>query len=127
MSRPILEAERIDPSIREDVTTRFSDTVNEVIATVERDDIVVIGMAQNPFVRKARKTLNQTGQRYTYLEYGSYLKGWRRRTAIKMWSGYHTFPQVFVRGVLIGGAKELAGLIESGELLRRLEQPGHAG
>lgn len=125
MSRPILDAGRIDPKIREDVETRFAETVHEVIAAVERDDLVVVGMAQNPFVRKARKTLNQAGQSFTYLEYGSSLKEWRRRTAIKMWSGYHTFPQVFVRGVLIGGAEELAALIESGELSRRLEQPRH--
>lgn len=123
MARPILSSAKIDPKIRSDVESRFEDTVREVIAAVERDDIVVVGMAQNPFVRRARKALNAAGREFTYLEYGSYLKEWRRRTAIKMWSGYHTFPHVFVRGVLVGGAEELESLIQSGELEQRVQEP----
>jgi glutaredoxin-related protein len=37
-----------------------------------------------------------------------------------MWSGWPTFPMVFVRGVLVGGATELRTLIASGELNRLL-------
>ena len=73
-------------------------------------------MKQNPFPKKARKALDAAGVPYTYLEYGSYLKGWRRRNALKMWTGWPTFPMVFVKGVLVGGASELQKLIESGEL-----------
>ena len=43
----------------------------------------------------------------------------RRRLALKMWTGWPTFPMVFVKGVLIGGASDLAKLIESGELPRK--------
>jgi len=39
-----------------------------------------------------------------------------RRLALKMWTGWPTFPMVFVKGVLIGGADELARLIEKGEV-----------
>ena len=42
-----------------------------------------------------------------------------RRLALKMWTGWPTFPMVFVKGVLIGGASDLAKLIESGELPRK--------
>ena len=45
---------------------------------------------------------------------------WRKRNALKMWSGWPTFPMVFVKGVLVGGAEELARLIDSGELKRTL-------
>ena len=37
-----------------------------------------------------------------------------------MWSGWQTFPMVFVKGVLIGGADDLEKLIASGELARML-------
>ena len=53
---------------------------------------------------------------FTYLEYGSYLSAWKQRLRLKMWSGWPTLPMVFVNGTLVGGASELAKLIESGEL-----------
>ena len=57
---------------------------------------------------------------YQYLEYGSYLGQWRKRNALKMWSGWPTFPMVFVKGTLVGGASEIGRLIETGELKRAL-------
>jgi len=60
--------------------------------------------------------LDAAGIPYQYLGYGSYLKGWRRRTALKMWSGWPTFPMVFIKGVLIGGANDLRAVIDSGEV-----------
>ena len=57
---------------------------------------------------------------HQYLEYGSYLSRWRERLALKMWAGWPTLPMVFVKGVLIGGADDLAKLIASGELKRLL-------
>ncbi len=52
----------------------------------------------------------------TAAEYGSYLGEYRRRLALKMWTGWPTFPMVFVKGVLVGGAEDVAKLIASGEL-----------
>ena len=37
-----------------------------------------------------------------------------------MWTGWQTFPMVFVKGVLVGGCSDLEKLIESGELKRLL-------
>lgn len=67
-------------------------------------------------VRKAREALAKAGVSFEYLEYASYLAEWRRRNALKMWTGWPTFPMVFVRGTLIGGNDDLAKLISSGEL-----------
>ncbi|MNR59923.1 hypothetical protein D3C85_1812870 [compost metagenome] len=50
-----------------------------------------------------------------YLEYGSYLSQWRRRTALKMWSGWPTLPMVFINGALVGGFQDLKKLVDSGE------------
>ena len=77
-------------------------------------------MAQNPFPKKVRKILGRQGFPFKYLEYGSYLSGWRRRNALKMWTGWPTFPMVFVKGMLVGGAGDLQKLIESGEFARLL-------
>lgn len=55
---------------------------------------------------------------YKYLEYGSYMTGYRRRLALKMWTGWPTLPMVFVKGVPIGGAEDLKRLLASGELHR---------
>jgi glutaredoxin-related protein len=33
-----------------------------------------------------------------------------------MWTGWPTFPMVFVRGMLIGGAQDVEKLIAAGEL-----------
>ena len=81
-------------------------------------------MKQNPFPRRARKALTAAGIAFKYLEYGSYFNTWRRRTALKIWSGWPTFPMIFVKGVLIGGAENVQKLLDSGELTRRLSGNG---
>jgi monothiol glutaredoxin len=81
---------------------------------------VIVGMKQNPFPKKARRGLDAAGVPHRYLEYGSYFGDWRRRNALKMWTGWPTFPMVFVKGVLIGGAAELERLIRNGELKKTL-------
>jgi glutaredoxin-related protein len=80
-----------------------ADILREVKETVRREPVVVVGMAQNAHVRNVRRALDAAGVAYKYLEYGSYLAKWKERLAIKLWSGWPTFPQVFVRGTLIGG------------------------
>ncbi|HJK96574.1 MAG TPA: glutaredoxin domain-containing protein [Polyangiaceae bacterium LLY-WYZ-14_1] len=120
MARPILPEDRIDPAIREQVAQHHRDFVEEVQEAIAAHDVVVVGMAQNPFPRRARKALDAAGVPYRYLEHGSYLSGWRRRNALKMWTGWPTFPMVFVKGTLVGGAADLTALIQSGDLARRL-------
>jgi monothiol glutaredoxin len=120
MRRPLLPEDRVDPAIREAIASNHRDIIDEVEAAVAANDVVVVGMKQNPFPRRARKALTAAGIAFAYLEYGSYFSTWRRRTALKIWSGWPTFPMIFVKGVLIGGARDLQKLIDSGELSRRL-------
>ncbi|HEY8609012.1 MAG TPA: glutaredoxin domain-containing protein [Noviherbaspirillum sp.] len=127
MPRPILDETRLHPAIRNRVAGHHTGIVHEVEAAMAGSRVVVVGMAQNPFPRKARRALDAIGTPYRYLEYGSYLSQWRRRNALKMWTGWPTFPMVFVDGVLIGGATELRKLIDSGELALMLGGPGGAG
>jgi len=116
MPRPILDESRIHPAIRDKVATNRINIVREVEAAIAANAIVVVGMRQNPAPKRARRLLDAAGLAYAYLEYGSYLSEWRRRSALKMWTGWQTFPMVFVKGVLVGGADDLERLIASGEL-----------
>jgi len=120
MPRHVLDDSRIHPAVRERVAGHHRAVVDEVRATLEAHPVLVVGMRGNPFVRKARKLLGEAGVPFQYLEYGSYLSDWRRRNALKMWSGWPTFPMVFVKGSLVGGCDDLAALIASGELTRLL-------
>jgi len=116
MARSILPEEKIHPAVREKVASHGADILKEVRDAVAANEIVVVGMRMNPFPRKARKALDAAGLTYKYLEYGSYLSEYRRRLVLKMWTGWPTFPMVFVKGVLVGGADDVAKLIASGEI-----------
>ena len=116
MTRHILDTAHIHPAIREAIAANHVDIVREVQAAVANNDVVVVGMKQNPAPKHARKALDAAGIPHKYLEYGSYFGPWRRRNALKMWTGWPTFPMVFVKGVFVGGAADLNKLIANGEI-----------
>jgi len=116
MPRMILEESKVHPAVRDKIANYRTDMVREVQAAIAGSGIVVVGMRQNPAPKRARKALDAAGIEYRYLEYGSYFSEWRRRLALKMWTGWPTFPMVFVKGVLVGGADDVEKLIASGEL-----------
>jgi glutaredoxin-related protein len=120
MPRFVLSEDQIHPAIRERVATQHQDIVKEVQAAVASNAVVVVGMGINPMPKKARAALDAAGIAYTYLEYGNYLNTWRRRNALKMWTGWATFPMVFVKGTLVGGASDVEALIASGEIKKML-------
>lgn len=120
MPRSILDEDHIHPAIRAKIAGNHAAIVREVQQAIAAHDVVVVGMAANPFPKKARRALDAARVPYHYLQYGSYLGEWRRRNALKMWTGWPTFPMVFVKGTLIGGASDLARLIASGELATML-------
>lgn len=122
--RAILPEERIHPSIRDHLSELNADLVAEVEQAIANNAVVVLGMAQNPFPKKARKALDEAGVAYQYLEYGNYFKLWRRRNALKMWTGWPTFPMIFVKGQFIGGFNQLNELMGSGALAELLSADG---
>lgn len=118
--RPVLDESKIHPAVRQKVAGLHADVLAEVQRAVAAHPVVVVGMKVNPHPLRARRMLREAGVAHEYLEYGSYVSQWRRRNALKMWTGWPTFPMVFVRGTLVGGADDLKRLIESGELKRML-------
>jgi glutaredoxin-related protein len=119
-TRPVLPESSLAPHVAEQIHGFHRNVVDAVAAAIARDPVVVVGMAQNPFVKKARRALEAAGVTFTYLEYGSYLSQWRERLAIKLWSGWPTFPQVFVRGTLIGGFTDVERMLADGSLKKML-------
>ena len=122
MPRQTLDESRMHPAIREKVANLNADIVHNVQAAAASNPVLVVGMVGNPFCRRARRALSDAGIAHHYLEYGSYLSQWRQRNALKMWTGWPTFPMVFVKGTLIGGNDDLGKLIASGEIKRLLGQ-----
>jgi len=98
------------------MTSFHAETIREVDDAISANDVVVVGMAQNPHVKNVRKALDEAGVKFHYLEYGSYFSEWKRRLALKMWSGWPTFPMVFVKGELIGGEDLTKAAITRGDL-----------
>ncbi|MEZ4318743.1 MAG: glutaredoxin [Myxococcota bacterium] len=105
-----------------EVVARFkAPVVDEVCSLVADHDVVVVGMGWNPHVKRARKALDDAGIPYHYHEIGNYAGLWRERLAIKILTGWPTFPQVFVKGTLVGGADETQAALDSGRLRERLD------
>jgi monothiol glutaredoxin len=120
MPRAYLDESNIHPAIRSFVAENQQSIVAEVQAAVAKYPVVVVGMAFNPMPKKARKALDAAGITHHDLDYGSYFSEWRKRNALKMWTGWPTFPMIFVKGTLVGGAQDVIKLINSGELKKLL-------
>lgn len=119
--RPQLEQRSVAPAALSAMEGFHAEVVRQVQEAVRRAPVVVVGMAQNPHVRKVRQALDEAGVAYEYLEYGSYFGKWKERLAIKLWSGWPTFPQVFVRGTLIGGTDLTKQALADGTFKASLE------
>ena len=100
--RTVLEATKISEAAAKSIETFHPDCVKEIEKAIKENQYVVVGMKQNPFVSKARNLLTEKSITFKYIEHGSYFSKWKQRLAIKLWSGWPTFPMVFIDGKLIG-------------------------
>lgn len=104
------------------VVERFHPAVVQQVAeAVASHDVVVVGMAWNPHVPRARRVLDQAEIAHHDLDFGSYLTGWKQRLALKMWANWPTFPMVFVKGTLVGGASATKRALGDGSFKELLE------
>ena len=105
--RRILTAPQVDEKAQQAIQKFYPEIVQEIELAIQKNDWVIIGMAHNFYVKKARCFLDGKNISYKYIEHGSYFSKWHQRLSIKLWSGWPTFPQVFHKGQLIGGYTEL--------------------
>ena len=122
-SRDLFPEANVHPAITEKIATYRKEQVARVKALIAAHRVVIVGMSQNPFPKKARRLLDSQGIAYEYLGIGSYLSEWKPRLVLKMWTGWPTFPMIFIDGVLIGGFDDLSRIVESGELKTLLASP----
>jgi monothiol glutaredoxin len=115
-ARVIFDQDKIHPAVADKLGGYQAELIERVRSLVSQHDVVIVGMTMNPFPGRARKLLEQQGVAYEYLGLGSYLSQWRVRLGLKMWTGWPTFPMIFVKRTFIGGYAELRRLVESGEL-----------
>lgn len=105
--RKILNSDHVDTTALQKINQYHTSIVDEVEKAIRENEWVVVGMAQNPVVKGARAYLREKEIAYKYIEHGSYFSKWKERLAIKLWSGWPTFPQVFHKGKLVGGLEDL--------------------
>lgn len=98
-----------------------ADVVRQVADAVSTHPVVVVGMSLNPFVKKARAALDAAGIAFEYIEVGGYHNQWKPRLALKMWAGWPTFPQVYVKGTLVGGHSDLVDALANGTVASMLD------
>jgi monothiol glutaredoxin len=120
LARAVFAQDKVHPAAAEKVGRYQAEVVTRVRSLLEQHDLLVVGMTMNPYPGRARNLLDQQGVKYEYLGIGSYFSQWRVRLALKMWTGWPTFPMIFVKGTLVGGFVELQQLVDSGELQRLL-------
>mgnify|MGYP000718121831 FL=1 len=116
MPRHILNETHIHPAIQSVIASHHREVVEEVQAAIAQHRVVVVGMRQNPMCKAVRNRLSDVNVQHHYLEYGSYFSDWRKRNALKLWTGWPTFPMVFVEGVLVGGDSNVKDLLAAGQL-----------
>jgi glutaredoxin-related protein len=118
--RSTFDPARVHPAIASQLGGYQAELISRVEELIQRHDVVVVGMTMNPFPGRARKLLDAQGIEYEYLGLGSYLSQWRLRLGLKMWTGWPTFPMIFVKRTFIGGFQDLKRLADSGELAKLL-------
>jgi monothiol glutaredoxin len=123
LNRPILDNAHLSAAVQAKLEAFNPDIVREVQEAIARDRVVIVGMRWNDACYKARKLMDANGVPHTYIEYGGYFSQWRRRLALKMWTGWPTFPMVFVRGTLVGGASDAKAAFADGSMKALLDAP----
>jgi glutaredoxin-related protein len=119
-ARVTFDSNRVHPAIASQLAGYQAELIARVERLVEQHDVVIVGMSMNPFPGRARRLLDEQGIRYEYLGLGSYLSQWRLRLGLKMWTGWPTFPMIFVKRTFVGGFRDLKQLVDSGELAKLL-------
>lgn len=114
--RPVLPEVRVSQRLQKNIQNFHPDAVARVEAEIQKNKVVVVGMRGNYFVKKALKNLNTWNIPFKYVEFGSYFSQYNERVTLKMWSGFSTFPMIFVNGVLIGGNSDMEAEKSAGTL-----------
>jgi monothiol glutaredoxin len=118
--------EPVTTAVAESRKSLHADLVAQVLQLVASEKVLVVGMAWNQPVRKARQKLDEMKVTYRYFEHGNYIVGWKARLALKIFFAWPTFPMIFVNGTFIGGNRDLRKAVEDGTFQALLDGPRSA-
>ena len=99
-------------------------TLNEKIETQLNEFPVLLYMKGSPdfpqcgFSAQVVGALKQLKQRFAYV---NILEDAELRNGLKEYSDWPTFPQLYVKGELLGGSDIVVQMLENGELVKVLE------
>ncbi len=105
--RKVLQNSQLSAVAQSAIVNFHPALVQQIENAIQKNNYVVVGMALNPHCSRACKALDQKQLKYEYIEVGGYLSKWKERLALKMWSGWPTYPIVFSKGQLLGGCNDL--------------------
>lgn len=100
------------------------DIMNEIETEVKGNNVLLYmkGSPEQPmcgFSYRVVQILNEIGQPYAYV---NILADQEKREAVKQFGSWPTFPQLYVKGELVGGCDIVTELHESKELGQMLEE-----
>ena len=95
-----------------------------VVHAVSCNPCVVFSKTTCPHCERAKACLDSTGARYIVIEIDRTVNPAAVAKALKDMTGRQTVPNVFIGGSSVGGADELAGVRERGELVAQLKAAG---
>ncbi len=104
-------------------------SVQERIEEQLKENPVLLYMKGTPdfpqcgFSGRVVEMLNACGVRYAYV---NILEDPELREALKEYSNWPTYPQLYIKGELVGGCDIVMQLYQSGELQKMLEQAAAA-
>jgi monothiol glutaredoxin len=99
-------------------------TLNEKIESQLNEFPVLLYMKGSPdfpqcgFSAQVVGALKQLKQRFAYV---NILEDAELRNGLKEYSDWPTFPQLYVKGELLGGSDIVVQMLENGELVKMLE------
>ena len=100
----------------------MSSIIDTIKEQIESNNIIIYmkGSPQQPqcgFSAKAVQALMACGERFAYV---NILDNSEIRENLKSYSNWPTFPQIYIKGELVGGCDIVSELYESGELQKMI-------
>lgn len=99
--------------------------INETIKSQLNENPVILYMKGSPqapqcgFSAKTVQALMACGERFAFV---NILDNQELREALKVYSSWPTYPQLYINGELVGGCDIILEMSESGELARMVKE-----
>jgi glutaredoxin-related protein len=81
--------------------------LTSISVSVEKNTCVVITIENGPYTRQILEILKDNGIEVQLIEIGTPFTKIKEREMVKIWSGWDSFPQIYLNGFLLGGYEEL--------------------